>query len=162
MDSDAAGAQFDAVQHEVVAFGANFPWRRLELFQIFIDDAGEGVLGADPGLVIFVPFKERETGEPEKFPLGFVDDTQGFAKLQAQLSREQRGGFRAFDFLFRGNGHHQVAGFCAASVGQLLDVVRAEQLFHRGSRAFRRQLDEVNSARANALPFLRKLIELLS
>ena len=64
MDSNAAGAKLDTIKDQVVAFGANLPGCGFELVEIFIDDAGEGMLGADPGFVRFAPFKEWKTGEP--------------------------------------------------------------------------------------------------
>src|SRR5207253_7824832 len=90
VDSDATGAKLVAVQNEVVAFRAHFPGRGFELFQVFINDAGEGVLRADPGFVRLAPFEERKTGEPQEFPLGFVDHAESFAKLQTQLSGDER------------------------------------------------------------------------
>ena len=62
MDSDAAGAELVAVEDEVVAFAADFPRRGFELFEVFVDDPGEWMLGADPGLVGLAPFEQREAG----------------------------------------------------------------------------------------------------
>ena len=61
VNSNAARAQFDAVQHQVVAFRAHFPRSGLEFFQVFVDDSGEGMLRADPGLVGLAPFKQAES-----------------------------------------------------------------------------------------------------
>ena len=93
MNTNAAGAELVAVEDEVVAFGAHFPRRGFELFQIFVDDAGEGMLRADPGFVVLAPFKEREAGDPEKFPLRAVDQAERFAELQTHLPGDERGGF---------------------------------------------------------------------
>src|SRR5437762_10426410 len=103
MNSNAAGAEFVAVEDEIVALRTNFPRRGFELFEVFVHDAGERMLRAYPGFVGFAPFEKRETGEPEEFPLGFVDDAEGFAQLQAKLAGDKRGGFGAFDLLFGGD-----------------------------------------------------------
>src|SRR6267378_3011758 len=87
VDSDAAGAELVAVQNEVVAFGAHFPRRGFEFIQVFVDNAGEGMLRADPGFVGFTPLEQRKAGEPQEFPLRFVDRAERLAKMQAQLAR---------------------------------------------------------------------------
>ena len=46
-----------AVEDEVVALGAHFPRRGFQLFQVFVDDAGEWMLRADPGFVGLAPFE---------------------------------------------------------------------------------------------------------
>ena len=81
VNSNAAGAKLVAVEHEVIAFRTDFPRRGFEFVEIFVDDAGEGMLRADPGFVGFAPLKEREAGEPEVFPLRFVYDAERFAEL---------------------------------------------------------------------------------
>src|SRR5437899_2711121 len=88
VDSDAAGAELVAVQNEVVAFGAHFPRRGFEFIQVFVDNAGEGMLRADPGFVGFTPLEQRKAGEPQEFPLRFVDHAERLAKMQAQLARD--------------------------------------------------------------------------
>ena len=133
---------------------ADFPRRGFQFFQVFFDDAGERVLRAGPGFFGFAPFKKRKAGEPQKFPLGLVDGAERFAELQAQLSRDEGGGFGAFDFFFGGDGDDEVAGFCAAGVGEFLYIFRADQFFDRRGDAFRREFDEVNSARADGFAFL--------
>jgi hypothetical protein len=67
---------------KVVAFAAYFPRRGFELFEVFVDDPGEWMLCADPSFVGLAPFEQRKAGEPEKFPLRFVDEAEGFAELQ--------------------------------------------------------------------------------
>src|SRR5882672_2079317 len=70
VDSNAAGAEFVAVENEVIAFRTDFSsalWL-LEQVKVFFNDASKRMLCADPGLVRFAPFEERETSEPEKFP----------------------------------------------------------------------------------------------
>src|SRR5713101_6153606 len=57
VDSNAAGTELVAIQNEVVAFRTHFPGGGFEFLQIFIDDAGEGVLRADPLFVGFAPFE---------------------------------------------------------------------------------------------------------
>ncbi len=101
MNTDAAGAELVAVKNEVVALRAHFPRRGFELFQIFVDDAGEGMLRADPGFLVLAPFKERKAGDPQKFPLRAVNQAKRFAELQTNLPGNERGGFRSFDLLLR-------------------------------------------------------------
>src|SRR5581483_977075 len=69
VNPDAAGAEFIAVEHEVVALRANFPRRGFELVEVLVHDACEGMLRADPGFVRLAPLKERESGDPQEFPL---------------------------------------------------------------------------------------------
>ncbi len=126
MNSDAAAAEFDAVEDEVVAFAANFPRCGLELVDVFFDDAGERMLRAGPGLLAGTPFEEREAGEPEKFPLRFVDLVEGFAEDQAELAGDERGGIGAFDFGFGGDGDDEIAGFRFAGLRELCDVFGAD------------------------------------
>ena len=61
MNSNAAGAQFDAVQNQVVAFRthreAHFVGSVFELRNVFLDDSREGMLRADDALVGRTPFK---------------------------------------------------------------------------------------------------------
>src|SRR5258706_8142767 len=127
MNSNAAGAEFVTVEDEVVALRTNFPRRGFEFLEVFVHDAGERMLRADPGLVGFAPFKEREAGEPEEFPLRFVDDAECFRELHAKLTPNERGGFGAFNLFLCGDGDDEVAGFCAASICQLLYVFRADE-----------------------------------
>src|ERR1700730_17668597 len=143
MDSNAAGAELDAVENQIVAFRTNFTGRGFELFEVFVDDASEGVLSAHPGLVRIAPFEQREAGEPQEFPLRLVDDAEGFAKLKAQVSGDQSGGFRALDLLLGGNGDNPGIPLCAARFGYLRDVLGADYLFDGRSCALRCQLDEV-------------------
>ena len=81
MDSNAAGAKLVAVEDEVVSFGAHFPGGGLKFFQVFIDDAGEGMLRAHPGFVGLAPFEQRKACEPQEFPLGPVDHAECFTKV---------------------------------------------------------------------------------
>src|SRR5262249_15959855 len=138
MDSDAARAKLVAVQDDVIALGAHFPRRGLELLEVFVDDSGERVLRADPLLVGFAPLKEREASDPQKLPLRTIDRVQRVAEIQAQLAGYERGSFRAFDLLLGGDSDYEIAGLGRTGLCQLLDVVGANQLFDRGSRAFRR------------------------
>jgi hypothetical protein len=55
VDSDAAGAELVTVQNKVVAFGSHFPGRGFQFFQVLVDDAGERMLCAHPGLFRFAP-----------------------------------------------------------------------------------------------------------
>src|SRR5262249_29722013 len=76
VDSNAARAEFIAVENEVVAFRAHFPRRRFKFVKVLVHDAGKRMLSAHPLLVRFAPFKQREAGEPKKFPLRPVDDAE--------------------------------------------------------------------------------------
>ena len=69
VDSNAAGAEFVAVEDEVIAFRTDLPRRGFEFLQIFIDDAGERMLRTDPSFVGLAPFEQREAREPQEFPL---------------------------------------------------------------------------------------------
>src|SRR5208283_2602661 len=109
VNSNAAGAEFVAVEHEVVALRTDFPRRGLKFFEVFVDDSGERMLRAHPRFVVLAPVKERKLRDPQEFPLRFVDLAERFAELQAQLTSDQRGGFRAFDLLFCGDGDNQIA-----------------------------------------------------
>src|ERR1700733_7361044 len=100
MNSDAAGAKFYSVQNQIVTLRADFPWSGFQFFQIFFEDSREGVLRTGPVFFGFAPLKKREASEPEKFPFGFVDEAEGLAELQTELSGSQRGGFGAFDLFF--------------------------------------------------------------
>src|SRR5580692_1602469 len=148
MNSNAAGAEFHAIQHEVVALGANFPGRGLEFVEIFIDNAGKGVLSADPGFVGFAPLKKWEAGKPQEFPLRLFDLIEGFAELQTELTGDERSGFGALDLFFCRNGNHEVASLCVHGIGELFDVLWSNQLLDSGGRAFGGQLDEISSAPA--------------
>src|SRR5437762_12374694 len=162
MNSNAAGAEFVAVEDEIVALRTNFPRRGFELFEVFVHDAGERMLRAYPGFVSFAPFEKRKAGEPEKFPLRFVDDAERFAELHAKLTRNERGGFGAFNLFLCGDGDDEIACLCAASVGKLLYVFRADELLDSGSGTLRRQLYKIGSASAERFCFLSEFIELLA
>src|SRR5258708_2600193 len=125
VDSNAAGAELVAVQNKIVSFRTYLPWRAFKFFQIFVHNSRERMLCADPSFVGLAPFEQRKPGNPKKFPLCLVNRAKRFAELQAQLSGDQRGGFRAFDFLFGGNRDNQVASFCTASLGKFSDVLSA-------------------------------------
>src|SRR5882724_7897019 len=77
VNSNAAGTQFGAVQDEVVAFRthreAHFVRSVFELRHVFLDDPGEGMLRAGDAFVGRTPFKQRESGDPQKFPAVFWD-----------------------------------------------------------------------------------------
>src|SRR5277367_4553800 len=51
MNSYAAGAQLDAVEHKIVALRAAFPRRGFQLVEVFFDDPREGMLRAHPALI---------------------------------------------------------------------------------------------------------------
>jgi len=148
VNSNAPRTEFYAIQNQVVALGAHVPRRGFEFVQVLVDNSCEGMLGADPGFVGIAPLKKWKAGEPSKFPLGFVDDAKRFAKLQAQLTGYQRGCFRAFDFLLRGDCYDQVAGFCSAEFRDFLYVFGADQFLYGGSRAFRCDLYKISATRA--------------
>ena len=65
VNSNAARAQFHAVQHQVVAFRthreAHFVGGVFEFRNVFLDDPREGMLRADHGFVRGAPFEERES-----------------------------------------------------------------------------------------------------
>src|SRR5579862_7693091 len=73
VNSDAAGAKLDSIQHEVVALRAAFPWRGLELNEILLDDPGERMLRAHPLLLALAPFEERKARDPGKLPFAAVN-----------------------------------------------------------------------------------------
>src|SRR6516165_1988678 len=112
VNSNAARAQLVTVQHQVVTFRTHFPRCGFELIQILINDARERMLSADPRLVRVAPFEERETGEPDKFPLCAIDLVQGFTEMKAHLASDQGRGLGTLDLLLRRDCHHQVAGLC--------------------------------------------------
>src|ERR1700730_6630911 len=120
------------------------------------------MLGAAPLLVGLAPLEEREAGDPQKFPMGFVDEVESFAELQPELAGDKRGGFGAFDLLLGAHGDDEVAGFCAGGFGEVLYVFWADQFFYGRRCAFGRDLYEVSSARAEGLGFLGEIVELLA
>src|SRR5579862_922574 len=77
VNSNAARAEFNAVQHEVIAFRthgqAHFVGRVLELGNILLHDAREGMLRADYRFFRRAPFKKREARNPQKLPAVFRD-----------------------------------------------------------------------------------------
>src|SRR5437879_9819309 len=161
VNPDTAGAQLDAVQHQVVALRAHFPRRGLELVQVLLDDSSKRVLRAHPAVFGLAPLKQGKTSEPEKLPAVFRDEFQLLGQVQAQLPGNQRRGFGAFDLLFRGDGHDQVARSCAHSFGQFLDLIRAKNLFQRRRNALRSHLDGIEPGGAKRFGALGQLIELL-
>src|SRR5438477_12362386 len=126
MNSNAAGTELIAVQHEVVALRAHFPWRSFEIFQILVHDSGERMLRADPRFVRWTPLKKGKASDPEKFPLRLINRTQSLAKIKPQLSCNQCGSFSALDFFLRRNCDDKITRFCGASFGKLFDVFRAD------------------------------------
>ena len=93
------GAEFHAVQHQVVALRAHrqahFVRRILELGDVFLDDSGEGMLRADHRLFRGIPFKEREARDPREFPAVLGNQFQLLREQQAQLPGDQRGSIGA-------------------------------------------------------------------
>ena len=85
VNSNAARAEFVAVEHEIVALRAAFPWRGFELVDIFFVNSRERMLRAHPALVGFAPFKKREAGDPREFPFAAVDQIQFVAEMEANL-----------------------------------------------------------------------------
>src|SRR5437667_235240 len=102
------------------------------------------------------------TGEAEKFPLRFIDHAEGFAKLQTQLSGDERSRFGAFDLFLGGNGDDEIAGFRAASFGELLYVFRADQFFDGGCESFGRGFHKIGAARFEHFCFFRQFVQLLA
>src|SRR5258708_18226641 len=101
MDSNAARTKLIAVQNKVVAFRPHFPRRRFQFLQVFVNDSRKWMLSANPNFIRFAPLEERKPREPQEFPLRFINHAERFAKLQAQLTGDQRSGFRTFN-LFLG------------------------------------------------------------
>src|SRR5579862_4729531 len=73
VNSNAAGAELDSIQHEIVALRAAFPWRGLELVEILLDDSGERMLRAHPLLFALAPFEKREACNPGELPFAAID-----------------------------------------------------------------------------------------
>src|SRR6266852_5981692 len=99
MNSNAAGAQFGAVQDEVVAFRthreADVIGDVLEFRNVFLDDPGEGMLRAHDALVGRAPFEQRKTRNPQKFPAIFRYYFKLLREEEAHLPRNQRGSIGA-------------------------------------------------------------------
>ena len=162
MDSNAARTEFVAIQHEVVALGTHLPRRGFEFFQVFVDDACEGMLRAHPGFVGFAPFEKWEAREPQEFPLRFVDHAERFAKVQPQLARDESGSFCTLDLFLSGNSNDEIARFRSTSISELLHVFSADQFLDRRGQTLRRHFCEIGAARVERLGLLSQLVELLA
>jgi len=93
------------------------------------------MLRADPGFVRCAPFKERKTGEPEKFPTeSYQMMPRRFAKLQTKLAGDECGGLGALDLFFGGDSDDEIARFRATGVGEFFHIFCTEQFFDGGSR----------------------------
>src|SRR5260370_510927 len=156
VDTTPDRAELVFIKHDVIAFGANLAAPRLVLqfVQVFFNNTGEGMLGTDPGFVGLTPLEERKAGEPKKFPLRFVDHAERFAKLQTQLSGDERSSFRAFDLFLGGNGDDEVAGFRAARFRKFFHILSANQFLDRRSYTVCRHFYKVRATRVQRLgPF---------
>src|SRR5258707_1338659 len=120
------------------------------------------MLRADPGFVRFAPFKQGKAGDPEKFPLGFINDAERFSKLQTKLAGDERGGFCTFDLFFSGNGDDEVASYSAASVGEFFYIFCADEFFNGRGGAFRRELYEISATGAERFCFFGEFVELFA
>src|SRR5580658_8754213 len=107
MNSYASRAQFDAIQHQVVALRPALPGRGFQLVQVFLEDPREWMLRADPALVTFTPLKKREAGNPREFPFGAIKQMELVAQVQADLARDTQRSIRVRDLFLRGHSNNQ-------------------------------------------------------
>ena len=129
MNSDAAGAELDAVQHQIVALRAALPRRGFELVEVFFEDSGERMLRAHPALVVLAPFKKREAGDPGKFPFAAVNQVELVAQIQANLARDVQRSVVVRDLFLGGNGDDQVARFRAELLRRDFSARRRRDFF---------------------------------
>src|SRR5580658_2100392 len=76
MNSYAAGTEFDAIEHQVIALRAALPRRGLELVEIFFEDSGKRMLRTHPAFFVLAPFKKRKTRDPHELPFAAIDQVQ--------------------------------------------------------------------------------------
>ena len=74
MNTNGARAEFDAVQHHVVGFGAAARGIGGQLFQILVMNRSEGMMGGVPAVLFVVPFEHREIHHPEELEILGVEE----------------------------------------------------------------------------------------
>src|ERR1700676_4032510 len=166
MNSNAAGAQFRAIEDEVVALRAHrqahFIGGVLQFRNIFLDDPGKGMLRADDRLVGPTPFKQRESGDPQEFPAICGDEFQLLRKQKTHLPRNQCGGIRAGELFFGRDGDDQVAGARVGGCGNFFQGFGAEIFFERRRHTFGRDFKCVHAARAQRFCFFGDFVKLFA
>src|SRR5690242_9383014 len=66
MNTDRAGAQFDAIQHQVVGFRAAMGGVAFELVEVVVMDRRERMVSRYPSVILVVPLKHRKIDDPKK------------------------------------------------------------------------------------------------
>ena len=134
MDTDAAAAEFGAVEHEVVGVGAHlqdvFGLVGVVILQMLRLGGRERVVQGVPFVLLVVPLEEREVGEPEGCELVWLAKAQTVAELDAQLAQTGLG-----FALVAAEDEDKVAGFGFCRFGYLEEVFGAEELVYRALHA---------------------------
>ena len=143
VNADAPRSKLRSIQHQIVTLRAHFLRCGFELMNVFFSDSRERMLRRHPALFAEAPFEERKTREPQKFPAILRYQIQPFRERQSQLPRDQGRRVGSGNLLRGRDGHDQVPGLRVRRRNDVLDCPRAQRLFERRTRAFRRHFNRV-------------------
>ena len=133
MDTDGTAAQFDTVQHHVVRFGIHFAGVGLQHGQVFVAGRRKRMMHGYPAFFILVPLKHRETGNPGKAQLVFIDQVHAFCHFNTQGAQSLCYGSRFVRY-----EEQQVARFRAGSFFNFVQMGFVKELgdgrFHTAVR----------------------------
>ncbi len=86
VNTDAAAADFRAVEDQVVSFGPGLAGIGGEQGDVFIHRRGEGVMNGDVAAVLLVPFEQREVGDPDELVVVLFGQTKALPQVAAQAA----------------------------------------------------------------------------
>ena len=133
MDTNAAAADFPAVEHHVVRLGKHAAGVALQPWPIFVARAGEGMVHGLPASFVVVVLQQREVDHPAVGQHGRVDETGALADLQAQVGETLVDGRKLV-----GHNQDQVAHRGAAASDDRSDLGRRQELGHLAAQALGR------------------------
>ncbi len=81
MNANRTRAHFYTIDDQVVGFGAHLFRRSFQHVKVFIHGHGEGVMGRNIPLLVFIPFKQRKLRYPENMIGFFINHIELVTKL---------------------------------------------------------------------------------
>ena len=123
MNTYGAGAEFDAVEHEIVRFRAATGWVGGQFFDVFVLHASERMMSGNPPFVLAIPFEHGKINHPEETEIGGREKLVTVVEMLAKLDSERTTGF-----IDRLNG--------ARGLGRLAYAAQEEQVALLSAGAF--------------------------
>ena len=155
VDTQAAAADLDAVQHHIVSDGLDAARVGGEVLHVLVARRGERMVHRLPALFLVAVLEHREVDDPEEAELVRIDQVPAAAHLETQRAE----GLRQHQRLVR-DDQQQVAGLRAALLLDLLKDFVGIEFLERRLDSLRRILDPSHALRAVALHIFDKAVEL--